>query len=111
MMEPLRIRLACSLSERLVGLLKKDVCPEGEVLALLPCKSVHTFGMREPLDIAFIDAQAQVLKVECCVQPGRLLACKGAVGTLERRSTLSTPWVDVGDSIKLIKKLAESDNK
>jgi uncharacterized membrane protein (UPF0127 family) len=98
----LRVRLACSLPERLCGLLKKGVCANGEVLALLPCKSIHTFGMKEALDVAFIDRQGCVLQVVRELPAGRLLACKTAVCTLERRSSLGGPWFEVGDTVKLL---------
>lgn len=33
-------------------------------LVLMPCRQVHTLGMRAPLDVAFCDAGGTVLRVD-----------------------------------------------
>ena len=96
-----KLRLAGTVMERLLGLLRKDACIDGEVLLLLPCNSVHSFGMKESIDLAFIDRQGKVLKAVVAMPPGRLCSCGGAYGTLERRSSADGPWFTVGDYIKL----------
>ena len=96
-----KMHLACTVMERLLGLLRKDVCIGGEVLLLLPCNSVHSFGMKESIDLAFIDRQGQVIKAVAAVPPGRLCSCVNAYGTLERRSSADGFWFAVGDYIKL----------
>jgi uncharacterized membrane protein (UPF0127 family) len=68
----------------------------------LPCKSIHTFGMKEALDVAFIDRQGRVLQVARDLPPGRLLACGAATGALERRASSDDEWFKIGDSIKLL---------
>lgn len=78
---------------------------------LTNCASVHTFGMREALDIAFLDKHAQALKSVRGVQPGHLLSCKHAVCTLERRSDPNSPWPLVGDTLNLLNTLTESGIK
>jgi uncharacterized membrane protein (UPF0127 family) len=70
----------------MLGLLKKDVCVHGEVLMIVPCKSIHSFGMREPIDVAFVDKGGCVLKVVTGLPPGRTSSCKHAACVLERRS-------------------------
>jgi uncharacterized membrane protein (UPF0127 family) len=47
--------------DRLQGLLRRDGI-EGALL-LEPARSVHTIGMRFPLDVAFCDADLTVVKV------------------------------------------------
>jgi uncharacterized membrane protein (UPF0127 family) len=103
----LRIRLACSLSERLLGLLRKGVCVNGEVLLLFPCRSIHTFGLQEAIDVAFIDRQGQVLEAIRALSPKRLLSCRRAVGTLERRAAQDTPWFVPGDTVALTAEVSE----
>jgi uncharacterized membrane protein (UPF0127 family) len=83
------------------GLLDSAVCERGEVLALLPCRSIHTFGMRCAIDVAFIDWQGRVLKAARNVAPNRMLSRKGALCVLERRSTPAAPWFSEGDTLKL----------
>jgi uncharacterized membrane protein (UPF0127 family) len=103
----LRLRLACSLGERLFGLLRNKVCAHGEVLALLPCRSVHSFGMRAAIDVAFIDRQGRVLKAARALPPGRILSCAQAVGTLERRAEQGKPWFRPGETVRLVAGTAE----
>lgn len=55
------LELARSRRERMRGLLGRDGI-EGALL-IEPCRSVHTVGMRFPLDVAFCDADLTVLKV------------------------------------------------
>jgi uncharacterized membrane protein (UPF0127 family) len=55
------LELARSRRERVQGLLGRDGI-EGALL-IEPAKSVHTVGMRFPIDVAFCDAELTVLKV------------------------------------------------
>lgn len=75
---------------------------DGYRALLIPrCCSVHTFGMRYPLDIAFVDAQGTVLRSERNVVPGRLLSCKGACFVLERPSRLTNWWPLQGNQLNI----------
>lgn len=103
----LRLRLACSLSERLVGLLRRSVCADGEVLALLPCHSVHSFGMREAIDVAFVDKQGRVLRAVRALPPRRVLSCRRAVATLERRAEQGKSWFEPGETVRLVAGMPE----
>jgi len=101
MREGLRFRLASTLIERMVGLLRNDVCTDGEVLVLLSCRSLHTFGMKEDIDVAFIDAQGYVVKTVRALPPGRFYSCRHARAALERRGKASLPWFESGDKVRL----------
>ncbi|UQX02759.1 DUF192 domain-containing protein [Streptomyces sp. RerS4] len=63
------LEVAASYRARTRGLLGRD----GIVGALLltPAASVHTFGMRFPLDVAYLDRRLRVLAV-VTMRPGRL---------------------------------------
>ncbi|MEQ1872550.1 MAG: DUF192 domain-containing protein [Ilumatobacteraceae bacterium] len=52
---------ARSRESRARGLLGRDGI--GGALVLSPCRSVHTIGMRFPIDVAYLDEQGFVLKV------------------------------------------------
>lgn len=54
------LEVAETRSARRRGLLGRDAF-EGALL-LRPCRSVHTFGMRFPLDVAWCDADLTVLR-------------------------------------------------
>jgi len=55
------VEVAASLRERTRGLLGRDGI-DGALL-LEPAKSVHTFSMRFPIDVAFCDRRLTVLRV------------------------------------------------
>ena len=42
----------------------------GEGLLLTPCRSAHMYGMRFPLDIAFLDARREVVAIYHALPPG-----------------------------------------
>lgn len=50
---------------RLRGLLGRPALADGEGLLIEPCGSVHTFGMRYPLDLVYLDCENRV--VDTCV--------------------------------------------
>ena len=78
-----RIYPAFSFRQRARGLLGKARLQRGGGMWLRPGGSVHTFGMRFPIDIVFIDGRLRVLGVRKNVQPNS--ACVASRGT---RSTL-----------------------
>ncbi|HEX3300007.1 MAG TPA: DUF192 domain-containing protein [Actinomycetota bacterium] len=58
--------------ERMRGLRGRAWLPPDHGLLLLRCRSVHTFGMRAPIAVAFLDADWRVLSVRR-VRPGRVV--------------------------------------
>jgi uncharacterized membrane protein (UPF0127 family) len=101
MRESLRFELATGLLSRARGLLDPIVCRKGEVLVLAPCARIHTFGMQEAIDVAFVNRQGRVLKAQRGLLPNRFLACRDAVCVLERRSGGFGTWFDPGEVIRL----------
>ena len=89
-----RIAIASTMRSRLVGLLGCDSA--SGVLMLVPCKSIHTYGMRFPIDVAFVAADGTVLAAYRDVLPYRHLRCRGAAATLERQAAPDTPWYKPG---------------
>lgn len=70
---------------RLRGL--RAPAPDGaseRVMAFPRCRSVHTFGMRAPIDVAFVDRGGTLLAVHRDVPPGRIVSHRAAWGVLER---------------------------
>jgi uncharacterized protein len=68
------------------GLLGRDGLSAGEGLWIVPCESVHTFGMRFPIDLVYLDRNKKVRKVRSGVPPWRLSACLSAHSVLELAS-------------------------
>jgi hypothetical protein len=83
----MEIRIARGLG-RLVGLaLRRD---RGVALLLPRCRSVHTFGMRFPLDLVWLDSAGRVVRVDRSVPPCRVRSCRAARSVLELRAGRGT---------------------
>ncbi len=78
------VGLADGWWRRAVGLLGRRELPDGSGLLLVPCSSVHTMGMRFPLDLAFLDGAGRILQTRPDLSPGRLaVGGRGAKAALE----------------------------
>lgn len=89
--------VAGSFIERVRGFLAPR--PPGCVLMIVPCSSIHTFGMGNDLDVAFVGIDGRVLYSERSVRPGRVVRVRHAQAVLERRSSDGGPWYQVGERI------------
>lgn len=71
----------------------------GEALWLVPCGSVHTIGMRYPLDLVFLDRSGGVIDCQEHVEPWRMRRARGAHQTIEFASgALSRLKPSLGDA-------------
>ena len=77
------VPVAVGFRARLLGLAWLDRAAAGPGLLIPRCSSVHTFGMRFPLDLCFLGAEGEVIEVRREVPPRRFLACRGARAVLE----------------------------
>ena len=68
------------------GLLGRESLAPGEGLWIVPCESVHTFFMRFPIDLVYIDRKHRVRKVRSSVPAWRLSACFSAHSVIELAS-------------------------
>jgi uncharacterized membrane protein (UPF0127 family) len=95
-----RCTLADSPVTRLRGLLGRDGLEQGEGLLLRPASSVHTFFMRFPIDVVFLDRALVVLGIADDVDPWRAASRKGAKAVLERPAGESLRrGLSVGDQL------------
>ena len=79
-----RARRADTFVTRLVGLLARKGLAEDEALWILPCKGIHTMGMRFTIDAIFLDEALQVVALREHVVPWRATGFfAGAVSVLE----------------------------
>jgi uncharacterized protein len=98
-----RCNIADSFVTRLRGLLGRRQLPSGEGLLLSPSSSVHTFFMRFPIDVVFLDRSLRVVGVSPNVRPWRLAACKGTRRVLELPAGESDERaIRVGDQLTLV---------
>ncbi len=57
--------------DRLMGLMGRRSLAMGEGMYILPCNSIHTFFMRIPIDVAFLDAEGVIVKQFSALPPWR----------------------------------------
>lgn len=69
--------------ERLFGLLFRRRLQHDEALFIVPCKSVHTIGMRYSIDLIYLDKDMQIIKLVKNLKPFRFSACHSAYGVIE----------------------------
>lgn len=77
------VRVAVGPRARLLGLAHLDRGQVGTGLLIPRCASVHTFGMRFPLDLYFLGERGEVLSVRRLVPARRLAICGRARAVLE----------------------------
>lgn len=92
------LELATTAKERLRGMLFRD--PDDVTRLLIPCHDIHTFGMRYPLDVAFISRDGRVLEVHRNVATMRRIRRKEASLVAERFSR-DGEWLKEGDVIHI----------
>ena len=95
------VEVADHATTRRKGLLGRSGLPAGEGLWIVPCESVHTFGMKFRIDLVYLDRNKKVKKVRSAVPPWRLSACLSAHSVLELASgTIHTTQTMPGDRLE-----------
>ena len=77
------VRVARGSRARLLGLAHLDREAVGVGLLIPRCASVHTFGMRFPVDLHFLDEKGEIISVRRGVSPRRFASCRRAAAVLE----------------------------
>lgn len=96
-------QLAGTSSERTRGLLGRTTLPPGEGLWIVPCESVHTFGMQFAIDLIYLDRKNRIRKICRGVKPWRISVCLVAHSILELPTGAAMKSeARVGDQIELI---------
>ena len=79
-----RLETAARLWPRFVGLMGRASLPAGHGLYFPRCRSVHTFFMRFPIDLLFVDAEMRVVSLRADVRPWRTVVGPAAArGVIE----------------------------
>ncbi len=92
--------VARRVRERTQGLLGRDAVPGA--LVLRPCRQVHTFGMRFPIDVAFCDRDGTVLRT-VTVAPWRVTRVVWRAGfVVEAAAGAFDRWhLQAGDTVEV----------
>ncbi len=64
-----RAHVADTFFTRLRGLIGRKGLNPGEGLVIIPCKGVHMWFMRFPIDVIYINAQGEVVDVDEHLRP------------------------------------------
>jgi uncharacterized protein len=78
-----RVTVAGTSASRKKGLLGVNGLPGGAGLWIAPCEAIHTFGMKMPIDVIFLDRALRVCKLASSVRPWRVSICLKAHSVLE----------------------------
>lgn len=97
------VAVASTRAERAVGLLSRSGLEPGEALWIIPCRGVHTWGMRFTIDVVALDDRGIVVDQVSGLRPWRVrLPRRGTAGVLELPSgTLSATGTALGHRIAL----------
>jgi len=77
------VRVAERAWDRTRGLLGRPRIEGTEGLLILRCSSVHTVGMRYPIDVVFLDRHGCIARIVESLGPMRMAICIGAANVLE----------------------------
>jgi uncharacterized membrane protein (UPF0127 family) len=96
--------MADTSAKRRTGLLKHERLEPGDGLWIVPCESVHTFFMKFPIDLVYLDKKKRVKKVRHAVPAWRLSMCLTAHSVLELPAgTLKQSGTLAGDELAIEK--------
>lgn len=92
---------ARSFVSRLVGLIGRESLDPSNALVIPECRHVHTFFMRFPIDIVFLNGENVVVRVAEGVKPWRFsVFCRDAVAVVEMAAGAAA-GIRVGDVLSL----------
>ena len=95
------LEVADSGPKRNKGLLGRTGLDAGEGLWIIPCESVHTFFMKFPIDLVYLDRKHRIKKVCDSVPAWRLSVCLSAHSILELPAgTIRNTRTERGDTLE-----------
>jgi uncharacterized membrane protein (UPF0127 family) len=88
-------------AKRRKGLLGREGLSAGGGMWICPCEAVHTFWMRFPIDLVYLDRKNQIRKLVSEVRPWRLSGCLSAHSVIELPSgTIRATQTAPGDILE-----------
>ena len=98
-----RVTVANTFFSRTKGLLGRRGLSDGEAMVFPRCNSIHTLGMRFPIDAVFVNREWRVVALRSSLGAGRMVwPVPGAWGVIELAcGTLERTGVQIGDSLRV----------
>lgn len=78
------------------GLSGLDSLPDDHALLIPKCPSVHTFGMRFPLDLIWLGKDGAIVRVDRAVPPRRMRLCVRARSVVETAAGHADAFLSAG---------------
>ena len=98
-----KVFLANDFLNRLIGLMFKESFVEFDGIILDPCNSIHTFFMKMPIDVIFLDKKNMIVKVIEQMPPWRMTRMYfKANKVLELPSGILKGRVSEGDILEVV---------
>jgi len=100
-MSTVRALIASSFAQRALGLLTRSRLHARAGVWFDRCSTVHSMGMRMPIDLVFLDAELRIVKLRPNWGATRIARCPKAASVLEVAGGASAPlrW-RVGDRLR-----------
>lgn len=99
-----RAEIADTSAKRRTGLLKHTRLDPGEGLWIAPTEGIHTFGMKFPIDVVFLNRKKKILKTRPNMARGRIALSWRAHSVLELPAgTLEETGTEAGDELQFEK--------
>lgn len=94
--------MAETFLDRLKGLLGKESLSSGKGMWIRPCKGIHTFGMRFPIDAVFLDKGNKVVALCRNLRPNHMTSVHfNAASVLELPTgAIDSTSTAVGDTLE-----------
>jgi hypothetical protein len=97
-----RLEVARTPLQRIRGLLGRSGLPPGQGMLIEHCWSIHTFFMKFPLDVIFVDSDWEVRRVVRDLHAWRMAASPGASRVVELAAgALEGADLAPGDALKI----------
>jgi len=95
-----RVDIANNFWSRFRGLLGRSGLDDGEGLLISPCRSIHCFGMKFPIDAIFLDRDFRVLSIHPDLKPGAMASNRKARYVLELKAGETARYnIQIGEQL------------
>lgn len=96
--------IARTAQERRTGLIGRTTLTHGEGMVFPGTKSIHTFGMRFPIDVVFLDREQRVIHIVQQMPCSRVspLVWRSAMALEMAAGTLALTGTELGDRIEFV---------